>query len=273
MMHALAALSGEWPWILMAGLSGLVLLLLFRRPRTRTPRQAAEHILEQQKAVYGGRHEFCEVSPRDFPGLDLTHYDATRDALARKGFRVLGDIEDLTLSRQFPALRTFVRVLAGPDGTVSAGIYNIRLRGFQRVLQIFGSLPRDLRTVGFETALDDGTFVGTSNALGADRTGDVPGILRFQLPRGTPAAEILARHEASVREALAARPGASPRRVASLNDALEIQHHVQELKNAHRQSMGYMDREELERIAGPRLQGEAEAVADEIEKIKDDPRP
>ena len=53
-------------------------------------------------------YKYRWVDAADFPNLDSEFYDETQAALESLGFRLLGDRENLTFSKAFPKLRTFV---------------------------------------------------------------------------------------------------------------------------------------------------------------------
>jgi hypothetical protein len=231
--------------------------------------EAARDILQTQKALYCGEHEFRVVAEprREFRGADFDYYARTQQVLERSGFDCLGDVEDVTTARQFPSMRAFLRVMSGDDGSVMAAIYHVRVSGFIRMMQIIGVVPRQMKMLDLETELSDGSFIVTCNSLGADTTGAVPRVARFQYARETPPAELLDLHRQQVQQALIRDRGLSPRPARTLDDVIAAQHRLQAIKNAHKQKIGYMDRHELANIAG----GESatvQDVADEIERQK-----
>ncbi len=250
--------------LVVAVVSWLITLLL----RRFTPRDAAKNILETSRGLYSGRHEYRVVSPSEFAGLDIDYYDWMQQFLAGYGFRHVADIENVTLARKMPQARAFIRSMLSRDGTVTAGIYDVRFGGLMRLLQMLHMLPRDVRSLDLETELSDGTFITTSNSLGADRTSSPPQIRKLQYPRTTPPAELLDLHWQAVQESLAQRPGVAPIAFSTFEELLEAQHRQQELKNAHYASIGYMDRAELMGIADGKTSATTQAVADEIEAIK-----
>lgn len=256
-------------WIMRAALvvalvSWLVGLLL----RRHTARNTAESVLQTTRDLYSGRHEYRIVSPSEFAGSDIGYYDWMQAFLESYGFRHIADIENVTLARKMPQTRAFIRSMLSADGTVTAGIYDVRLGGWMRLLQLLHALPRDLRTLDLETEFSDGTFVMTSNSLGADNTSSPPQIRKQQYPRATGPADLLSFHQRAVGEALTQRPDVAPLALSTFDDLLASQHRQQDLKNAYAVSIGFMDRAELMRIADGQSTGAARAVADEIETIK-----
>ncbi|MEO6436544.1 MAG: hypothetical protein ABIP55_12405 [Tepidisphaeraceae bacterium] len=228
---------------------------------------AADQILTTQKALYSGLHEFRQADPREFRGADLAFYDNTQKYLERQGFRALGDVEDVTATREFPQMRSFLRVLSGDAGAVTAAVYHVNLRGLFRLMQFFGAVPKQLKIIDLETELSDGTFLVTCNFKGADTTGPVPRITRFQYSSETTAEELLRLHREQVEQARRRDAAVVPVLARTLEEVLASQNRLQEIKNAHKQKMGFMDSKELESIAG-QWTPQVQEVADEIERRK-----
>ncbi len=216
-------------WIT-AGFGLIVLLWLLDARTRRAARRGAREALEMNKALYSGTHEFVGVDPTQFRRVDLRYYDSTRSWLEREGFRMLGDVEDLTVTRQSPLLRTFIRVLSGDDGTVVAGIYHVRPTGFMRLLQAIGLMPRNMRVLDLQTEFDDGRFVVTSNTEGVDTTTSPSSILLHRVPLAKRPDRLLSLHRQRVRELLEVDESRL-RCVRSINDALAAEERLQFLKS------------------------------------------
>src|ERR1700760_2343908 len=80
-------------------------------------------------AVYGEPHELARVSPAAFPEADIAVYDRVRQELESRAYRWLADVENLTLSRIYPANRTFVRLFVDGGGMIRASAYHLHPRG------------------------------------------------------------------------------------------------------------------------------------------------
>ena len=245
---------GAGGWALRVGLIGaaviwLGLWWLTRHIPTETA-DAADDIVRMQKALYAQQHEYRVVQPREFRDVDIAFYDQTQQIFEREQFRFLADIEDVTATREFPKMRTFLRLMTGDSGTIQAAIYHLKMRGFLRVLQMVGVLPKHIKTVDLESEMSDGSFIVTANAEGVDTTGAVPRVARFLHPRDTPPLELLALHREQIQQACRREPGLTPVRVNTLDELIASQHRLQAIKNAHKASIGYMDAKELRQIAG-----------------------
>lgn len=231
-----------------------------------SPARGAKQIHTDAQALYSAPHEFAEVEARAFRWADHRYYDQTEAALAALGFRKLGDLEDLSTSRVYPAMRTFIRAMAGERGTISAGIFHLKMRGWYRLLVLCRLLPGHLRSVDFETELSDGTFVATGNSLGKDLSSEIPGIARLGLPDATPLAELLAAHREHLARILGERPGASARRVESLADDLALQGRMQELKNRHKAAQGFVDLEQFDRCTPAASNPDAQDLTEQMRR-------
>jgi len=247
--HALTTGSLVWAWglILWGGL-GVLLALLARVMHVSTPEESAQTLLEQQKKLYGGSHEFRRVGPEAFEGLDTEFYESNRTRLEKLGFHYVADVEDVTVANTWPRHQSVLRVMLGDGGAVTGTIFHLRLFGVARGLQFIGVLPRKLLTVEFETELSDGSFVCTSNTLKSDTTAPFPRISKLRLPAATPPEQLLDQHREHLRTALATAPGVRPLAFYSLEDVLESQNRQQMIKSAHKARIGYLDENELKSV-------------------------
>ncbi len=88
-------------------------------------------------------------------------------------------------------------------------------------------------------------------------------------PAAMTADALLEAHLLRLRRRLAAEPGVPPCVVRTLDDALASQKRQEGIKHAHRKSVGWVTKEEMERLAMPGARGAARAVHDEIRKLDD----
>ncbi len=223
--------------------AGSVVLGRFWNPKT-----AAARIQSDAKKLYSEPHEFQAANVAEFRWIDREWYDSAERSLAAMGFRKLGDYEDVTLSRVYPKMRTFIRIMGSADGTTQAGIYHVRMRGWMWLLSLLRVIPSDMRTVDLDTEMEDGTFASSANTLGRDLSSDVAGISRVNVTPETGIAELLAKH----REHVAALEGASGHPLPAARTAkdwLAMQHRIQKLKNRAKAEAGFVDIGQFERCA------------------------
>jgi|GEM_PF-1502389 len=216
---------------------------------------AARDMLERQKGVYSGKpHEYRMVTPAEFPNLDHAFYDRFKDFFAGRGFRFAWDRENLTLSRLFPHMRSFVRSVVSDDGTMVGFAYH-------------KIIPNgEIRNMDLDTELSDGTYVITTTA--SNTTLPFPGFDQKHCPSKTSAEELLRIHQERVAAALAARPGIAIVKIMNNDDLLQSIVRQQSKKAKHKQSTGLLNAEDIKKIKGRQLLPHEQAVVVELEKIK-----
>jgi hypothetical protein len=216
-------------------------------------------------AVYGEPHELVRVTPAAFPEADLEFYDRVRGELEGKSYKWLADIEDLTMSRIYPQNRTFLRLFVDAGGMIRASAYHLHPRGVViSLLQLVQLYPRHLRVVELVTEVQ-GTFVVTSNTHGVDRLEPPPEARVERLPLGTPVAEIVATHEGRIRELLRAHPERAPKSFESYEEVIASMARAHVAMARHRQKVGGLSRDELERLKGRPLSAAEEAFLREVQ--------
>lgn len=213
--------------------------------------KAAHDILAMLEATYQPTHRYVEVQAKDFSHLDLRFYDRTAQQLIGRGYRLLADFEDKTIT-ETPSgvlMPVLIRSLVSRDGTVMASMYHPRIKGFflRALLWLFRKLPAPV--VDFETECSDGSFVATTNAESAAAF-DSPSLIDAQYLAKKTAVEVVEKsHTARVAAHLAKRPGVSARVVSSHAELIASQNRMNAIKAAHRGELGGVTREELESLA------------------------
>jgi hypothetical protein len=229
-------------------------------------KQAGGAMVADTKALYETIHEFRPAEEDDFDDLDVDAYDSAQRQLEGLGFRHLGDIVDETIE-QISGMTTVVRVFASADGTTMAGFYH-----FVPPHAPPGFEDRELLLCDLTTEFGDGTFLASANTETLNPMTPPPGIEHRQHPLETPLAELVALHEAEKQKLLAAKLSAglaaSPVVINAIDDAIASAKRQQALKNAFRKRIGYVDPEDVRRIASARADGD-EALGDIAAKAAD----
>jgi hypothetical protein len=257
--------------------------------------EAARKLVDLQEALFDRPHEYRRADPAEFDRLDARYYDDTRAWLEAQGFEHLGDVENLTLSAAMPNLRTFLRVMAGDGGAVTAAVYQVRLdppvtdkpedeteaedegadeASAEGAIVRSGAGPDDdddededdpeprrLDVLEFETELEGGTFLVTNALKDSDDTADVEGIDKARLPRETPRETLLAEHRRRLAAAGAARL------LTTFDEVMASQARLQELKCVHQRRVGYFNQEALSKTAGGGSSLFAEQIAKRAKEI------
>jgi hypothetical protein len=200
----------------------------------------AREMVQRNKAIFAERHEYRDATDADFAGLDRDWYESTTRELQSSGHRRLGDVVNQTIERA--GLLTVIRRMTSADGTTMLGLFH-----FAHAPGTPGA--RDFRTVDVETEFTDGTFLLTSNTAQSDLTTTPPALHRSRHPTDTPVADLLRSHESEKATLLASKAGVSCVIISSAEEMMESQHRQQVIKAAFRKGIGYLDPEEVRRIA------------------------
>jgi hypothetical protein len=249
-------------FFLMMGLWLVVALALgMRRPRGF----GGAALRARLDAVYGEPHELVRVTPDAFPEADVEFYDRARAELERKGYTLIADVEDLTLTRIYPENRTFMRLFVDAGRMIRASAYHVHPRGVVvSLLQLVQLFPRHLRVIELVSEIG-GDFLVTSNTNGVDRLEPPPEAKVERLALATPLLEVVARHEKRITEAVRAHPERTPTTFESLDDALASIARAHVAMARHRQKIGGLSRDELERLKGRPLSAAEEAFLREVQ--------
>ena len=252
-------------FFLMMGLWLVVAIALgLRRPRGL----GGAALRAKLDAVYGEPHELARVSPAAFPEADLDFYDRARRELEAKGYTWIADIEDLTLSRIQPQNRTFVRVFTDAGRMIRASVFHQHPRGVViSLLQLVQLYPRHLRVIELTSEIG-GKFLVTSNTHGVERLEPPPEATIERLPLATPIAEVVARHERRITELVRAHPDRTPVHYETFEDIVASFARAHVAMARHRQKIGGLSRDELERLKGRPLSATEEQFLREVQGVE-----
>ena len=216
-------------------------------------------------AVYGEPHELSRVAPEAFPEADLEFYDRVQHELEGRRYRFVGDVEDLTMSKIYPQNRTFLRLLVDAGGMIRVSAYHLHPRGAViSLLQLVQLFPRHLRVVELVSEIQ-GLFLVTSNTHGIDRLEPPPEAKVERLPLSTPISEVVSTHEKRITALLRAHPERVPASFESFDDIVASMARAHVSMARHRQKVGGLSRDELERLKGRPLSQTEEAFLREVQ--------
>lgn len=237
-------------------------------------KRGAKKIHDQAKKAVSTPPAYREVrvknfpdARKEFPNLDYDFYDSMESQLRQRGFSYHGDWEDTSITAQHPNMKTFIRVLLSADGTIAAGIYDVKPKGWLRLLQKVNLIEKDMRTLDLETEFTNGAFLGTHTIHPKSLLRETPGITRVLRPRGTSASALLEVHERILADWKQNHPEFVPVVLRSAAEAQAMQHRMQQLKQKHREATGYFTREDMNRISRGNLELTGSELMNEIERI------
>lgn len=255
-------MPGVEVFFLMMGLWLVVAMALgMRRPRGL----GGAALRARLDAVYGEPHELVRVTPAAFPEADLDFYDRVRRELEARKYRWIADVEDLTMSKIYPQNRTFLRLFVDAGGMIRASAYHLHPRGVViSLLQLVQLFPRHLRVIELVTEIH-GTFLVTSNTHGVDRLEPPPEARVERMPLTTPLGDVVSRHEARITEVLRAHPERAPVAFETFEEIIASMARAHIMMARHRQKVGGLSRDELERLKGRPLSATEEAFLREVQ--------
>jgi hypothetical protein len=205
------------------------------------------------------------VSPAAFPEADLEFYDRVRAAFERRAYHWVADVEDLTLTRIYPHNRTFLRIFVDSGSMIRASAYHLHPRGVVlSMLQLVQLYPRHLRVIELVSEVQ-GVFLVTSNTHGIDRLEPPPEARIERLPLATALDDIVKRHEQRITELLRSHPERTPVHFEAFEDIVASIARAHVAMARHRQKVGGLSRDELERLKGRPLSASEEAFLREVQ--------
>jgi hypothetical protein len=221
-----------------------------------------QEMVERNKALFAELQEHRDATDADFANLDRQWYESSSAQLTALDYRHLGDVVNKTIE-QATGITTVIRIFVSADGTTAVGMFHLALP--TQPARLAG---RKLYTIEFETELTDGTFIATSNTGETDLTTPPPAIHRNRQPLDTPLTDLASLHETEKAKVLEGKPGVSCITIGTLAEAMESQRRENVIKAAFRKGIGYVDPEEVRRIAraghpdDPVVEAVAVSVAD-----------
>jgi hypothetical protein len=207
--------------------------------------ESAQKICSTIEVAFQEIHEYRNATLSEFPRLDHDFYRAVSEQFVGLGFIHLGDLEDLTLSRQNKSFATCIRTFAGDDGAIQGSLFHVKLGGFLRILQIIRVIPNNLKSIDLESEFNNGHFIVTSNSKSGFELSSPPQIDTEYSP-GTPLNILLEHHRQRVGDYMSQNKLVAPVVVKTLKDSNQSQARMNVLKSVYRKSIGILSAEELE---------------------------
>ena len=215
---------------------------------------AAARIRDEFDAVYSAEHEYQPATLGENSDADHSFYDRLAMDLERRNYRRVGDVEDLTLSRVYPHMRTLLRVFIDDGQMISVVGYEFRPRGpMVAALQLLRASMRRVRVIELTSEATNGRALITANTRGLDRLDASPQVSLERMDPSTAVAALLTRHRERLIETSRRDATWVPVPMASLQDAMASRQRSHGRAARHRRAQGRLSRDELERIKGSPL--------------------
>lgn len=238
---------------------------LYAAESQKAVQEQGQKLRSQLDGMYAGPHEYRAVDLRDFPYLDAHFYELGSEMLEARGFRVLGEVEDLTASEVIPKLRTCQRILVSHDGQLCATLTHLHPLGWMRWLQRLRLLPQNMKLVEFVQEFTDGRFLTTATTKELD-TMEMPEVVMLErMSIRTHPTRALERHQERLHALQQSSDDFVPRTFRTLDDVIAAMKRATGLLAQHREEIGGgMTRQELEGAAGKKLSAREEELLEEV---------
>jgi predicted transcriptional regulator len=195
--------------------------------------------------------------------LTSSFYQQAQLECEANGFVWLADIEDETLTKTYPDLRTFARILVSPDYLTRAAIFEIVPGGPQ------GKVTRPpIQTRELISDTSDGASITTTTASTSNLLDPPPGLVRQNVPADTRIDTMMHIHQTAVDTYLSSHPGVKLEEIRNYEEATAAWQRSNDRQRARLNSQGGLSREEMHRFAGQNKEKLADEVHAEMRKIK-----
>lgn len=257
-----ASQPGNLAWVI-AG--ALLMLLVLGKVLLRF---AAGRLFRSHKVLYGEKHQYIQVRATDFDWLDQPFYDHTRNWLSSQRFVHAGDLEDITITRRFPGMDTYYRIMLGDGGATAALFYHLKVRNaWTRFKRWLLRQPNDIKVIEFSTELEDGSYIITTSAPEVGGYGDAPNFIITSAPARSLLNEIMELHRDRVFQVLRGRNTRTRPRM-NIDAMINSLHRVQQLRTDYRQEVGFVDSSEIRHLRGRKTGFIAGLIANEVDRLQ-----
>jgi hypothetical protein len=235
----------------------------YTRPRTWYLIPAAERakiILESLQQFHHPEHEYRVVDADQYSRLSRRFYRRTQANFEALGFRVVGDIEDVTIKAASPDLRTFIRTMVDRSETTVAGFYHVKPHCLWRIGMLLLCFPSKFMELESHSA--DGRSHCTTTMLWNTLVPHPDAISHDCAPRCLSAADLYERHLLTVSTQL---KGDVLMRIRDNEDVINLAKSQQRRLYAHLEEIGWATPDYLLEQGVPREM--LDEVYDEMQRI------
>lgn len=245
-------------WVVLAG----ILMLVGRRALRRAVRE--------RMVLYGRAHEWREASSLEYARLKLAFYDDCQADLEAAGFKVLGDIEDVTLAETRENPHTFRRVMASRDRSTVAEFWQVNFTPWKQLFRMAAKGLGDGRFCRIYSEAEDGRVFGVERSPVKCREIEPDGVTIRYADGKAGADELWTRFVGDFEEYKKEHTDFTARGFKFLDEVIASEKRQQEKRVALRRRIGLVTREELLREGMPEkaVDGYVKAFARQAKKIE-----
>ncbi len=212
---------------------------------------AAHQLLAVIEASYRPTHHYVAVKASSFRHLDIAYYEKATRLLTARGFRVLADVEDTTITATPGGvlMPVMIRSLLSKDGTVMAALYHPRIKPLLLRCLFWVMRKSPGKVVDMESEFSDGSFVVTTNAASAAAIA-LPALIAAEyLPRTARVHDVHQRHAERVAAHRQQRSGVTARSIRTHDELIASQNRMNAIKAAFRGEISAITQEEVDQLA------------------------
>lgn len=216
--------------------------------------------VESRMIMFEAPHERRRAELSEFPGLNAQLYEQLQTELEACGFRYLGDVEDMTLTRTRMNPSAPVRYMLSEDGTTTAAVLQLRFPFWTRVFAA-AFVGRNPSIVTLQMLLADGRALLLQRSTPNLADNEPPEILTATMEPHFSVKDLIVGFN-KLRELY---PDGTPLPLRDLKDVLEGERHLDKVRREYRLKAGLYTVGDLMRQGSP--QGTAEGELRALNKL------
>jgi len=196
-------------------------------------------VLRNLQKLHRPVHEYRVVDGSRFSHVNQSFYRGVEDQLARLGFSILGDIEDVTVAKYGrPAPRTFIRVMTDVNRRTMAGFFHIAPIWLWRMAIWAFGFPTKI--IEFKSRSKDGSWATTTNVTQTVQQPRPENMLIDFAPRSLSAEQLYVRHRQTL-----AGSNRSYQQITTIEDVIQLEIEQHAKKREFLVSIGWVTPEYL----------------------------
>lgn len=236
----------------------------YKKSKKKQIKEGAEKIKEIIDISYSGKHEFEEVKIDDCKDFDLNFYNQKQKEFELCGFSYIADYVDKTIIKANPNSKHLIRVMLSHDYSTEAAIFDIKTKGYLKILQFFKVLPQDLKTIELESEFENGRFLATTTTK-MDLMNDSPKVFKEIVDKNMATGKMVEKHFKRILEH-EKKFNTKHILIRNKEEMFQSQARLQKLRAEYRKQLGgVITKEEMDRISkGSKIGKE---VREEIENL------
>lgn len=209
------------------------------------------------------QHVFREIDATHFRHLSQKFYLNCENRLRKMNFRIVADIEDVTVRSSTPDPRTFLRIMSNPESKISADIYHAKPVFPWPLFMVFMRMPSKIYE--FQSHFSDDALIETS-IVPPTVANSYPDKIRKQFHPGKPIEELYEIHKKTTDDYLSSHRGVYLVPTDSFQALLDHNKKTFEMTKTHLEKIGWVTKEYIYRqVRGNKSL--ADSVYSEIQNI------